>query len=299
MKSIRPSPSWLVVMGFLSLVGASIAETIEFYSPPNQTNHTSLGSAMDGNFVFQLGVFTNGFVPTRANIQEWNSKWAPAESVDYKTSNKSFAKLHTVSSNASPFLVGTAAWVWGKRSTSVGDEWILFRNTGWTWPAPNPFSPFPLDWNAATANQVVIGSINGPGHLMKSEAVVTYSQWQTATLSGEPLNTPAADPDQDGVSNLLEFIFGTHPQLANAAPQTPLEKVNIGGNDYLQIQIPRLRGRLATLTVRVSSDLITWNSGPSHAVEVSSTVDSWIVRDLTPIGGAQTRRFFQLKAELP
>lgn len=286
-------------MGVLSVFGTSIAETINFYSLPNQTNLTSSGSAMDGNFVFQLGVFTNGFVPTRANIQEWNSKWADAESVGYITSNNSFEKTYTVSSNVSPFFVGTAAWVWGKRSTSVGDEWILFRNSDWTWPVPNPFSPFPLDWNAAAANQVVIGSIHGSGHLMKSEAVVTYHQWQSATLAGEPLNTPDADPDQDGVGNLLEFIFGTDPQLANAAPHTPLEKVNVGGSDYLQIGIPRLRGRLATLTVRVSSDLITWNSGPSHTIEVSNTVDSWVVRDLTPLGGTPTRRFIQLKAELP
>ena len=300
MKLKRPSPSRLVVMGWLVCFGASsFAETINFYNPPNQTNLTSSGSAMDGSFVFQLGVFTNGFVPTRANITQWNSRWAAAEGASYLVSNKSFDETHTVSSNISPFLVGTAAWVWGKRSTSAGDEWILFRNSGWTWPAPNLFSPFPLDWNAANANQVVIGSINGPGHLMKSESVMTYSQWQSGMLAGEPLNSPTSDPDEDGVNNLLEFVFGTDPQLAGPAPQTPLQKVNVGGNDYLQIQIPRLRGRLASLTVRVSSDLVVWNSGSGHTVEVSNTVDSWVVRDLTPIGGGQSKRFLQLKAELP
>jgi hypothetical protein len=288
------------MMGWLAIATISPAETINFYSPPNQTNLTSTGVAMDANFVFELGVFADGFVPSPGNIPQWNSKWASLGSATYSQASKSFDGQLVLDSNSGPFSSGTQAWVLGKRVTATGDELILMRHTGWNIPLIDPMLPGGfLVWNAATANQVVIGSINGSGHLMKSEAVVTHSQWQSATLAGEPLNTPAADPDQDGVSNLLEFIFGTNPQLANAAPQTPVEKVNIGGNDYLQIQIPRLRGRLASLTVQVSSDLITWNSGPSHTVEVSSTVDSWVVRDLTPVGGTQPRRFFQLKAELP
>ncbi len=286
-------------MGWLAIGSISLAETINFYNPPNQTNLTSSGGAMDSNFVFEVGVFTNGFIPTRANIQQWGSRWASPDSAAYSSSNRSFDKNFTVSSNASPFLVGTAAWVWGKRSSATGDEWILFRHTGWTWPAPNTMNPFPLAWNAATANQVVIGSINGSGHLMKSESVVSYSQWQNDRLAGEPLNSAAADPDLDGVSNLLEFIFGTNPRQAGGVPALTLERVNVGGNDYQQIHIPRLRGRLAALTVQVSSDLVVWNSGSSHTVEVSGTVDNWVVRDLTPMGAGPNKRFFQLKAELP
>ena len=156
-----------------------------------------------------------------------------------------------------------------------------------------------LTWNASQADQVIIGSINGPGHLMKSEAVVSYSQWQTSALAGEPLNLADDDPDQDGVPNLLEFVFGTSPQQAGPPPQLNVSITEISGQHYLRISIPRLRVRLAVLTVMVSDDLTNWQSGPSHTTEVSSDGTSLVVRDLTPLGSGQSRRFMKLRVVLP
>ena len=300
MTFFRQSSWWLPVIGFAAVSLTASAETINFYCPPNRTNLTSSGVAMDASFQFQLGVFSGGFVPTKNNLVEWSGRWTPViPAADYGVGSSSFDENHTITNNIAPFLAGTAAYVWGKRSSSGGDEWILFRNSDWNWPSPNPFNPFPLDWNAALADQVIIGSINGPGHLMKSEAVLSYSQWQNTALAGESLNTPSSDPDRDGVENLLEFLFGSDPKQSGAGPQMQQTIVEVGGQEYLQCNIPRLRGRLAALTVMVSSDLIDWQFGPAHTVEVSSASGSWVVRDLTPIGPAHPKRFIKLKAVLP
>jgi hypothetical protein len=290
---------WLPAAGLLGLVAVSRGETINFYNPTNQTNLTSAGQDMDGGFVFQLGVFEGGFIPSRNNITEWAGKWASAMSAGYDTGSKAFDENLTVAGNPAPFLPGASAYVWGKRTSSTGDEWILFRKADWTWPSPNPFNPLPPAWNAAQADEVIIGSINGPGHLMKSEAVVSYSQWQTAALAGEPLDLAADDPDHDGVPNLLEFVFGSPPKQAGPPPPLTVSIMETSGQRYLQISIPRLRERMAVLTVMVSDDLTDWQSGPSHTTEVSSAATSLVVRDLTPLESGQPRRFMRLKAVLP
>jgi len=299
MQPVRPFCLWLLPVIIIGLVTESDSETINFYNPPGQTNLTSANQPMDGSFVFQLGVFKDGFIPSRNNIHQWTSKWAVAMPAAYDTGTKAFEEFHSVLSNADPFFIGTAAYVWGKRSGTSGDEWILFRNSNWSWPSPSEINPFPLDWNAAEADQVIIGSINGPGHLMKSEAVVSYSQWQSTALADEVLNGANDDPDHDGTSNLLEFVFGSLPKQASPPPQTPVEIVEIGGQFYQQIAVPRLRERSAILTVMVSDDLEEWFSGSSHTVTVSSNATSLVVRDLTPVSPSEPKRFMKVKVHLP
>lgn len=299
MTASRQSPWWLPAAVAWGVLASAQAETINFYNPPGLVNLTSAGAAMDGTFHFELGVFSGGFVPTRNNLTEWAGKWNAAETADYSGVSHSFDGQIIVTSNISPFLAGTAAYIWGKRTGATGDEWILFRKSEWVWPAPNPMNPFPLDWNAAEADLVVIGSINGPGHLMKSESVMSYAQWRTAELAGEALDAAGDDPDADGTSNLLEFVFGTPPRVSGPPPQTSVSWAQAGAETYLQISIPRLRGRLAVLTAMVSTDLSLWQSGAAHTTEISNDVETWVVRDLVPYGPGQARRFMKLRAVLP
>ena len=290
---------WLPVAGCVTLAAIARAETINWFNPQGQVNLTSSGLPMDGLFQFQLGVFTDGFTPTRRNLHKWALKWHPAMQGNYNPVTKAFDEDHTVVANPAPFLANTNAYIWGRRAAAGGDEWILFRKSAWRWPTPNPMNPFPLVWNAAEADQVVIGSINGPVHVMKSESVASYSQWQGAELAGEILNAPGDDPDDDGVPNLLEFVFGLPPKVAGPPPAIAVTITEIGGQNFLKASIPRLSGRVADLTVMVSGDLTTWHSGPEHTVEISSDATSWVVRDLTPLAAGEGRRFMKLRAIVP
>ena len=270
------------------------ARTISWFCLPNRVNLDSGGAAMDSSFTFQLGVFAAGFVPTVSNTAEWAGHWVSAQESSYNTLASSFTNSITVSGNTAPFTVGAKAYVWGRGN---GGEWILFSNTGWTWPSPDPMNPFPLDWKASDANEVILGEMisSGTPFQMKSAAVLSYSSWRDTALAGEPLGGPNDDPDLDGCMNALEFVFGTPPLVSGPGAATPSSLVEISSQRYLQISVPRLRDRLAIVTVEVSGDLVTWHSGTAHTVEVSNTANQLVVRDLTPSAPGSPRRYMRAR----
>lgn len=278
---------------------ASHAETIKWFSPAGAVNLTGSDAAMGAAFNFELGVFNGNFVPTASNVAQWAANWVPAQRIAYNVPNKRFDGQFTVVNNNAPFTVGKAAYIWGFQTGAASSEWILFRNPDWTWPAPNPMDPFGIDWNAATAT-ALIGSINAGGSpfLMKSAAVTTWQQWRDSELAGESQNGPNGDPDHDGTSNLLEFVFGTPPRQVGAPPATSVVIVTSNSQQFQQISIPRRMDRLAALTVQVSPDLTSWASGPAATLVISDTPAALVVRDLTPLGAGAPGRFMRLKAEL-
>ena len=284
-------------------------QTINWFSDPQQTNRTSSGSLMDGGFQFELGVFTGSFVPTVANKAEWSSNWVAAARTSYFAATKRFDHQFTLADNNSPFTAGKAAYVWGFSGDSTNGEWILFRAASWTWPAytSGNMDPFGQSWSVASAT-AVLGAIDPDGSpfLMQSVAVgnaappaTTWEQWQAENLSGEPLDGPDQDPDRDGISNLMEFVFGTAPKSPGAGTTTPISLVDVSGQLYLQITVPRRIDHSASLAVQVSADLIEWNSGASYTVVVEDSAAALIVRDLIPFNPANPKRFMRLKASLP
>ncbi len=311
---------WLGRLFLVVLTGAVVpvsGQTILWNSDANAVNLTSSGQVMDSGFTYELGVFTGTFVPTNTNKADWAANWRVCRRMPYEIARtpydsafKRFSNSFTPINNDSPFTIGKATYVWGFRGDAVSSEWILFRAASWSMPDANPSVPpaaNAYEWFAKNATPI-IGSINfsGSPFLMKSAAVTnvappttTWAQWQVETLSGEPLNGPTQDPDNDGVSNLLEYVFGTAPTTPNAATATPVSLVDISGQKYLQMTIPRRIDHPAILTVQVSSDLSQWNSGASDTVVVADTATSLIVRDLTPFDSASPKRFMRLKASLP
>ncbi len=292
--------SCLLALAFHAAVPAS-AETIVWFCDANSPNRDSAGVAMDSGFQFELGVFAAPFVPTAANAALWSAHWTAADAVSYDASTQRFTGQFPVMGNPAPFLVGAKAWIFGHRVTPTGTEGILFRASDWLWPAPNPMNPFTLDWNAKDADEVVLGSINPDASpfLMQSVLVKTYAQWRTTELAGEAFDGPNDDPDQDGTSNLLEFVFGTPPGQASPPVATPLALVETNGQRFVQTTIPRRLDHLATLTVEVSGDLLTWNSGAPHTTVISDTQASLVVRDTTPLAPPVAKRFLRLRAVLP
>lgn len=283
--------------------GVACGQTIFWSSAsPNAVNHTSTGIPMDAGFRFELGVFTGNFVPTVGNKTSWADNWNPMQRVAYNVGEKRYYGEFTPDDNIAPFTEGKAVYVWGFRGDAAVGEWILFRAN--TWTVPNAYAPFNYQWFAQNATPI-IGSINSTGtpFLMKSAAVTnaeppttTWAQWQAVELAGEPQNGPNQDPDKDGVSNLLEFVFGTPPKTAGPPPQTPVTLVEISGQKYMQISIPRRIDHEATLVVEVSSDLTNWSSGTSL---VSDGLTSLVVRDNTAFAPPVSKRFMRLRASVP
>lgn len=280
------------------------AERLNWSSALNSVDITSSGAPLDGSFRFELGVFADGFVPTAGNTAQWSSKWHPAQRVSYNATNRWFSSLFEVVDNAPPFIQGAKGYIWGFRGDEVAGEWILFSRSTWTWPSPNPFNPNIRTWNAKDADTVVLGTIqsNGEPFLMRTAAVSSslppptyWIDWVDEELAGVALKSPTDDPDQDGVPNLLEYVFGTSPNQAEWFSAATGEWVTEGEVRWFQLRIPRRRDRPALLSVEVSTDMKVWNSGEGMTQVVEDSPGWLVVRDLGS-SASHDRRFLRLRA---
>jgi hypothetical protein len=100
---------------------------------------------------------------------------------------------------------------------------------------------------------------------LQSTAVLTileppYNVWKLAEF-GANANNPAiagdsADPDHDGIVNLLEYAFATNPNLANTNQFTG----NFSGQQF-QLQFPRNTSASdLTYIIQTSGNLTTWSN---------------------------------------
>ncbi len=271
-------------------------------------NLTSSDEIMDGEFVFQLGVFNPGFTPDPARKWEWESKWNPKATANYISATKVFSGSVFLTNqpvpNAPPFTVGAKAYIWGKRGTGNNAEWILFSNANWLWPLENDIdSNSSLNWRTREALQVILGTVNAPNgtpFLMKSAAVrvMNWPQFQSTTLGGEPLNGPNDDPDGDGVENLLEFAYDIDPLDASSVYHPEVIFTEISGQFYQTMTVEANFDHAVLLTVQVSPDLVNWFDGPTYTTVIPNPDGLLIVRDNTQFSTA-SKRFIRLKATLP
>ena len=103
---------------------------------------------------------------------------------------------------------------------------------------------------------------------------VDYVSWAaTSNVQGGPND----DDDHDTISNFMEFLHGSRPDAAGDAPglQVSAQRLEVNGEegDYLVITYQRNLNALGILTIELSSDLITWNSG-SNLTELLTQVDN-------------------------
>lgn len=290
-------PSLSLVLALCLLPAGGDASTINYASSLNRTNLTSTGAVFDESFRFELGVFKDGFVPTAENTAEWLANWAPAQRTAYNTRNRWFTSNFIVTNNAAPFTVGAKGYVWG----FSGGEWILFRATNWTWPAPNPDSPLLASWTARNATSVVLGEVqtSGPYHMKTTSVagapapVVPWEEWRSVELAAaaSPNGTPQ-DLNANGVPDVLDYALhrGADPE-----PGRWLSWGLVDGKRYLEMRIPRRRDRQATFVVEVSPDLKTWTSGETVTEVVEDSAAALVVRDRTPVGEGGDRRFMRVR----
>jgi autotransporter-associated beta strand protein len=131
-------------------------------------------------------------------------------------------------------------------------------------------------------------------------ASAEYTHWEYSTLPEEERGA-AADPDADGVANLLEFVVGTDPRQPSG-DRTAATTVVADGEAYPALAYVRRQERGgAVLSVRVSPDLAF--SSALEQVEVSveprgDGLEDVLVRSTVPLS-QQPRQFFRLEATLP
>ena len=92
------------------------------------------------------------------------------------------------------------------------------------------------------------------------------ASFTTAELADPSISGDLADPDHDGLSNLMEYALGLPPK-APTATNRPYASVATG---YLTLTYTRAKAATdVSLVVEQSDDLATWHSGTNYVQQLS------------------------------
>jgi hypothetical protein len=153
--------------------------------------------------------------------------------------------------------------------------------------APSAAGSYPVvatindaNYQGTASNTLVITESSTP-----TLADVLADQYSLTGVDAEPL----ADPDSDGVPNLLEYAFGSSPVLPASAPEAT--RLEIGANAVRFSAIVRNDSNL-TVIPEFSADLTTW-----AAEGITELVIADVSQDGVPLGF--TRRTWELQGVMP
>ena len=111
--------------------------------------------------------------------------------------------------------------------------------------------------------------------------------WEIASSLDPATPNATADPDGDGIANLMEFALGLNPNV-NSLIGLPVVSIEGG---YLTLTVTRNAAATATLqfNVQISSNLITWLSGAANVTILQDTSTLLKVRDNIPFSNSPFR----------
>lgn len=124
-----------------------------------------------------------------------------------------------------------------------------------------------------------------------------YAAWRTSNFSNEEIalelvSGPAADPDADGLNNLVEYALGLNPKVATTSGLPEAGRTSTDWT-FTYTRPASDRGDL-TYTVQYSTNLTTWSSATTHARIVEGSTETWRATVPTSTG---SNVFFRLKIE--
>jgi hypothetical protein len=132
-----------------------------------------------------------------------------------------------------------------------------------------------------------------PGGESNHQGVLPFATWQSRYFPNPADSAPTADPDADGMNNLLEYALGQRPTQANHAPAVHF--INLNG--ALGIEFPRRMGLSGiSLIPQSTSGLDIWSALPQPLPTTTNTAGTETVRIALPNAA---RRFFRVLATQP
>ena len=132
-----------------------------------------------------------------------------------------------------------------------------------------------------------------------------YSTWQSSHFTTAELATPGisgdnADPDGDGIVNLLEYALNLDPRTANRTGLPTISTTTVNSATYPTFTYTRVKSATdLTYAVEVSTDLVTWNRGSAYTADLTTidqgTTQQVTTRSLSPINATTPRQSFRLR----
>ena len=124
-----------------------------------------------------------------------------------------------------------------------------------------------------------------------------YGNWVVAEFGGASSVTGELDdPDRDGIANVLEFVLGGDPEMADRGDLLQFST----DSGFLTLTYRRAISSVGEFDIvpEVSGDGLNWNSGSgltvAELISSDGLFETWSVRDATPISAGQ-RRFLRIR----
>jgi len=153
--------------------------------------------------------------------------------------------------------------------------------------------------------------IRGSASAAVTIADVPVDDWRRTYFAGPDLTNAmisgdSADPDRNGIPNLMEYVLGRHPLMTNTTPAFTTSVSRVFEADYYMVFYDR-RTNLpdATCRVMVNTNLLetNWLSGPAYVEETVMTTnedpETVRARVLYPRADETDRIFLRLNVTRP
>lgn len=142
---------------------------------------------------------------------------------------------------------------------------------------------------AATSNAATL-TVNAPD---------AYATFKTTYGLDATTGAPDADPDNDGIANMLEFALGGNPTLSDRSILPTTTYTTVAGQPALvySYNLKTAASSVVTVTVESSTDLATWTpvvDGQNGATIVTTSVDANTNHVTVTIPTSGTRLFAHL-----
>lgn len=168
-------------------------------------------------------------------------------------------------------------------------EWYIWSTGDWQLKWAMPFGAYP---------DLPVSNLDTNYSPIKTWKLTNFaSNWTDSAIAGD-----LADPDYDTIPNLLEYALTMNPNVPNGSGLPTAGTMVVNQSNYLTLTYTHSKtANDLNFIVEVSNDLQAWNSGSYHTAVMGVTdngsTETIVVRDLTPIGQSQGKRFIRLKVK--
>lgn len=249
--------------------------------------HTTPGADPDSDDTFRLHRMivdwtdTNTWDGLNGGVSTDNVEAATTASFSLIPEVESAPAIFDVTADIELFRTGTAnrGWLIRPSSTGSGDGWTMKSSES-------------LDQTMRPRLEIIYSVPPTP-----------YQVWATANgLSGTNA-VPGADPDHDGVANVVEFASNLNPQVADRATLPPNGTAGLPAARYvlggvLEVEFLRRRGTTGLTYAAQFADEITgsWVNAQDPAVTIIN--GTWERVRFRAVGAGAPRRFARVEVSL-